>query len=319
MAGLSEEVNTVPLPQIEAGKSESWVQILPSGKFDLNDQRGPWIVKDMAAVIARSQRDLSRGMPVDMDHALDRRNEAEAPAAGWIEELAARDDGIWARIAWTPTGKAKIEGREYRFISPVVMVTKAGEVMAVKRAGLTNAPAISMKAICSVEEDTPPNDAPEADPQTDDAAALVKALRDALGVPPDTPIAELIRKARAILAAADTTKTDNRAAKEMAPRYMKLLSELYDDKVEAALERARGSGKLVPAMEGWAQELASSDLASFEAWERCALPLVNLNGPQLAGRTPPAVLERGRFRGNSERAGVCAQLGLDPGQMDGKE
>ena len=111
MAGLSEKVNTVPLPQIEAGKSESWVQILPAGKFDLNDTRGPWIVKDMAAVIARSQRDLSRGMPVDMDHALDRRNEAEAPAAGWIEELAARDDGIWARIAWTPTGKAKVDGR----------------------------------------------------------------------------------------------------------------------------------------------------------------------------------------------------------------
>ena len=83
-------------------------------------------------------------MPVDMDHALDRRNRSEAPAAGWIEELAARENGIWARIAWTPTGRAKIEGRECRFISPVVMVTKAGEVMAIRRAGLTNAPAIAM-------------------------------------------------------------------------------------------------------------------------------------------------------------------------------
>ena len=123
MAGLEEEVNTVPLPKIEADKLENWVQLLPAGKFDLNDQRGPWIVKDMAAVIERSRADLERGMPVDMDHALDRRDQAEAPAAGWIEELAAREDGIWARIAWTPTGKAKIAGREYRFISPVVLVT----------------------------------------------------------------------------------------------------------------------------------------------------------------------------------------------------
>jgi len=32
MAGLAEEVNSVPLPKIETDKSESWVQILPSGK-----------------------------------------------------------------------------------------------------------------------------------------------------------------------------------------------------------------------------------------------------------------------------------------------
>ena len=304
MADLAEEVKTVPLPQIEADKSESWVQILPSGQCDLNDQRGPWVVKNMASVIERSRRDLERGMPVDMDHALDRHTQTEAPAAGWIEELAAREDGIWARIAWTPTGKAKITGREYRFISPVVMVTKAGEVMALKRAGLTNAPAIAMKALCSVEDDPLP---------TDDAANVVAMLREALGAPPDTPIPELIRKARAIIAAAGGTKTDSRAAKEMASSYMKLLTELHGDKVETALERARSAGKLVPVMEGWAQELASSNLAAFEAWEACAIPAVNLGGPVLAGRKPPPeLLERGRFRGMGEREAVCSQLGLDP-------
>ena len=314
MAGLAEEVNTVPLPQIEADKSESWVQLLPAGRFDLNDQRGPWIVKDMAAVIERSRRDLERGMPVDMDHALDRRNQAEAPAAGWIEELAARDDGIWARISWTPTGKAKITGREYRFISPVVMVTKAGEVMAVKRAGLTNAPAIAMKALCSVEDNPP-----QVDPPADDAASVIAMLREALGAAPDTPVADLIRKARAIIAAADGTKTDNRAAKEMASSYMKLLAELHDDRVEAVLERARDAGKLVPAMEGWAQELASSNLAAFEAWEACAVPAVHFGGPILAGRKPPPeLLERGRFRGSNERVAICSQLGLDPDQIEAK-
>lgn len=261
----------------------------------------------MASVIERSRRDLERGMPVDMDHAMDRHKEAEAPAAGWIEELAARDDGIWARIAWTPTGKAKITGREYRFISPVVMVTKAGEVMAVKRAGLTNAPAIAMKVLCSVE-----GEPAQADPSADDAAASVIAmLREALGAAP------LIRKARAIIAAADGTKTDNHAAKEMASSYMKLLTELHDDKVEAALERARDAGKLIPAMEGWAQELASSNLASFEAWEACARPAVNLGPPLLAGRKPPPeLLERGRFRGSNERMAICLQLGLDPDDME---
>lgn len=85
-----QQVNMIPLPKIGADTAESWVQILPSGAFDLNDRRGPRVVRDMAAVIERSRRDLDRGMPVDMDHALDRHAQAEVPAAGWIEELAAR-------------------------------------------------------------------------------------------------------------------------------------------------------------------------------------------------------------------------------------
>lgn len=304
------QVSTIPLPQIAADKAESWVQLLPSGTFDLNDKRGPWVVKDMAAVIERSRRDLERGMPVDMDHALDRHTQAEAPAAGWIEELAAREDGIWARIAWTPTGKAKVEGREYRFISPVVMVSKAGEVMAVKRAGLTNAPAITMQALCAVEDN--PEETADAEA---DAAAVVEALRDALGAPPDMSVPDLIRRARAIIAAAATTRTDTGPAQEMASSYMTLLAELHEDRAEAALERARASGKLVPAMEGWAQELASTDLKAFEAWEACAVPLINLNGPRLAGRVPPDLPNRAR--GNPERLAICAQLGIEAGEVEG--
>ncbi|SEN51698.1 Mu-like prophage I protein [Gemmobacter aquatilis] len=232
MTAHLKDVDTVPLPEIAQSSVESWVQLLPSGQFDLANKRGPWVVKDMAAVIAASQADVQRGMPVDMDHALDRRNEAEAPAAGWIEELAAREDGIWARIAWTPTGKAKIAGREYRFISPVVMVTKAGEVMAVKRAGLTNAPAIAMKAICTTEEDAPTG-------EDGDAAAVVRMLREALGAPADMPVADLIKRARNILNAAQRTRTDTTPAKELASSYMQLLAELHEGRVEAALERAR--------------------------------------------------------------------------------
>lgn len=302
MAG-KEQIATVPLPELEPGKSESWVQILPAGSFDLTDHRGPWVVKDMASVIAASRNDLKRGMPLDMDHALDRHNRAEAPAAGWIEKLAARKDGIWARIAWTPTGKAKIEGREYRFISPVVMVTKAGEVMAIKRAGLTNAPAIAMKALCSAEDD-PAEEGPMGE------AAIVAMLREALGAPADMPVPELIKHARTILAAADTTRTDNTSAKELASSYMNLLAEVHEGKIEAALERCRDAGKVVPANEDWAYELASRDLPLFERWEAGAPALVSLGGPRLAGRTPPP-LDQGRFRGNTERAGVFSQLGLD--------
>ena len=133
-------------------------------------------------------------------------------------------------------------------------------------------------------------------------------------MPAETPIAELMRKARAVIAAAGGTKTDNRAVKEMASSYMQLLTELHEDKVETALERARSSGKLVPVMENWARELASNNLTAFEAWEACAIPAITLGGSGLAGRKPPP--RRYASSENSERRAVCAQLGISPGEEE---
>ncbi|ARE38349.1 Mu-like prophage I protein [Rhodovulum sp. P5] len=303
MSADQTRLPAVPLADTElacaAAGAESWVQLLPAGEFPLVDRRGPWRVTNAAAVIARSQGQVTRGMPVDMDHALDRKHESEAPAAGWIEELAAREDGIWARIAWTPTGKAKIEGREYRFISPVVQVAK-GEVMAIQRAGLTNDPAIpGMQALCAAE-DAPADFTPED---------VVELLREALGAPADAPVDALIAQIRAIIATADGLRTDTGPAKELASSYISLLSEVHEGRVEAALERARASGKLVPAMEGWAKELATANLASFEAWEANAQPAVILGPALLAGKVPPAALTGATM--SAERRAVRAQLGLD--------
>lgn len=300
-----QDIDTVPLPEIGPETAESWVQLLPSGTFDLRDKRGPWVVKDMAAVIAASRAEVARGMPVDMDHALDRPTMTEAPAAGWIEELEARDNGIWARIAWTNTGKALIAGREYRFISPVVMVTKQGEVKAIKRAGLTNNPAISMKAICRAEEGEA-----EIAPASPELPPLAE-LCSVLGAPVGATVDQLTTCARAIVAAATTAQTGGEAETQLAS----LRAEIHRGRVDAALERARASGKLVPAMEEWAVELASANITSFEAWEACALPLVNLGGPKLAGRVPPPeLLTHGKGSTNAERLAVCAQLGIEPEQ-----
>ncbi len=186
--------------------------------------------------------------------------------------------------------------------------------MAVARAGLTNAPAIALKALCPVEDEPG-----QPEPPADDAARAVAMLRAARGAAPDTPVPDLIRKARAVMAAADGTRTDTPAAKEMASGDMKLRTGLHDDNANA-LARARAPGKLIPAMEGWAQELASSNLASFEAWADCARPAVHLGPPLPAGRTPPQEpRESGKFRGRNERMAICSQLGLDPDQAENKE
>ncbi len=66
------------------------------------------------------------------------------------------------------------------------------------------------------------------------------------------PVADLIKRARTIIATADTTRTDNAPAKELASSYMTLLTGVHEGRIEAALERCRAAGKVVPANEDWA-------------------------------------------------------------------
>ncbi len=119
------------------------MQLLPSGKFDLNDRRGPWVVKDMASVIERSRRHLEPCMPVDMDRAMDRHKETEAPAAGWIEELAAHDDCIWSRIAWATDRQGEDRRAEIPRHRSRREGDEGGRGHAIIRAGLTNTPSIA--------------------------------------------------------------------------------------------------------------------------------------------------------------------------------
>lgn len=66
-----------------------------------------------------------------------------------------------------------------------------------------------------------------------------------------------------------------------------LQKDVTSGKVEAALEKARDDGKLTPDLEVWATQLASKDLAEFEAWAKVAPVRVEIGRRQLAGKLPP--------------------------------
>ena len=44
-------------------------------------------------------------------------NHDRQEAAGWIQDLDIRDDGLWALVLWTDNGLADLEARRYRYIS----------------------------------------------------------------------------------------------------------------------------------------------------------------------------------------------------------
>ena len=125
----------------ESGVPE-WIHLLPAGTFSSWDGRGPFTVSDPAKLIAAS---MARGaLPIDQDHATDNvaKTGVAAPARGWIVEMQARADGIWGRVEWTGEGKALLSDRAYRGISPVILFDESKCVQAIRRAALTNDPAL---------------------------------------------------------------------------------------------------------------------------------------------------------------------------------
>ena len=89
-------------------------------------------------------------------------NDADKPseAAGWIEDLQNRADGLYAKIRWSDDGKKAVEGGRYRYVSPVwnredveKIDDKTIRPLRLDRVGLTNDPNIKgMKPLSNRKE-----------------------------------------------------------------------------------------------------------------------------------------------------------------------
>jgi phage I-like protein len=76
-------------------------------------------VQAMAAEIAAAKAKPGwPGLLVDREH-FSYDNSKESRAAGWVNDAQARADGLFGPIRFTNSGKADVEGGEYRFLSPV--------------------------------------------------------------------------------------------------------------------------------------------------------------------------------------------------------
>ena len=67
----------------------------------------------------------------------------QAPAGGWIKDLYKGEDAIIAKVEWTPKAAEYLKNKEYRYLSPVVLVRKRDQkATAIHSVALTNTPAI---------------------------------------------------------------------------------------------------------------------------------------------------------------------------------
>ena len=129
--------------------------LLPAGEFKgrdgrpgkdltwkLSDVRGRELATRLNARHARVQ------FVIDYEHQtmLAEKNGQPAPASGWVVRFEWRDgEGLFAlKTDWTPRALQMIQGREYKYISPVIVYDQVtGEVADVLNAALVNQPALT--------------------------------------------------------------------------------------------------------------------------------------------------------------------------------
>lgn len=301
------------------------IELFPVGEFRLGDARGakPMRVVDAAALIAASLAAAPGGvLPIDFDHrSFAGQGLADSRAAGWITALAVEGDRIVASVEWTEEGRKALEGRAYRFVSPVFKARPDGRVALIEGAGLVNNPALpQLRQLASQETQMDPIQQIAgllgmAADKPDDIVARVTALaaaetqlasiKAAAKVSGDDAATQIC--ARLTAAAPDPAQFVPKAAFDgLQTQLASLQADVHSGKVEAALERAREAGKLTPDLEDWATRLASKDLAEFEAWAAVAPVRVAFGQRQLAGRQPPA---KSDTLTEAERL-VASQLGL---------
>ena len=120
---------------------DNMIQLLPGGLVD--SKKGKFVVDEVAIQqILNSCQSRKNEIVIDYEHQT--LNGTEAPAAGWIKRIENRGkDGLWAEVEWTSRAAQYIANKEYRYLSPVVLVRKSDQrAVALHSAALTNDPAI---------------------------------------------------------------------------------------------------------------------------------------------------------------------------------
>lgn len=320
----------------DGGTAPEWVHLLPMGRFQGRDGRGPYVLRDQAharQVIAASQaRAEGMRIPLDYDHQLYRvhveKNGGKAPAAGHIETLEVRPDGIWGKVTWTPAAQARIQGLEYRYLSPVFHHDAGGAVSVLWHASLTALPNLPLTALNSQQigaEMTP---------------ALLLQLAAAFGLPETTPEAAVVAHAQTLAARdkahanqvaslAKTFKLGDGATPDQVAlaaqqvvagipdltQYVTMsqynlvaaeLAGLKKGEVERAVSAAIEARKIQPALKDEFTAIAAQDLGRFKAMVEKMVPLVS-SETQLPPGSPPA--DKGAAL-TTEQLAICSQLGL---------
>lgn len=237
---------SLPIPSASTAVPD-WVHLLPLGAVQTVDGRGPYLVENPDAIIAAS---MAEGIDllIDLDHATDKLAPQgwPAPAHGWIKEMQSREDGIWGRVEWNKAGRALLEDRAYRGISPVIYHDTEKRVHSIGRASLVNRPNIRGIAALNAVTDT----------KKDARMTLTQRLAKMLGLKAEATDDEVW----AALEAKMTAKPETAAAQSALADIGVALGVEGDDPdaiLNAAKTLSSEASTLVPSLQSQVTELST--------------------------------------------------------------
>jgi phage I-like protein len=105
--------------------ADGWYHIVPKGEFP-HPVVGMQVVDDTAleAIVNRFNTEALQtnnvGLRIDFDH-FSYDEEKSSEAAGWINKVENRADGIWAQVRWSDVGETAVTNGRFRLVSPVWM------------------------------------------------------------------------------------------------------------------------------------------------------------------------------------------------------
>lgn len=334
-SGSQEEISGVP----------EKIKVLPLGH--VKSQKGDFNVDEESFRLMK-EKFLERGLDIVIDYEHQTLKDVQAPAGGWIKDLTIENGAIVAKVEWTPQAKKYLENKEYRYLSPVVLVRKTdSKAIVLHSAALTNTPAIDgmfpiinslslddyeggnsnmdiikkLAALLGLGEDATEEQVLEA---LNALAADAKKLKsqEADGkVVENKVICEMLglkagAKTEDVAAAIVALKNPSGGAFESELKALKekIARREADDAVLTALK----AGKLTPAQKDWATAYALKDPEGFSAFVEKApqgVPMGELEIETKANKTD---------RLDESTLLICKQLGISEddlkkyGGKDGK-
>lgn len=313
---MNENMNCLILNRDYHLPEDGWHQIAsagehahpPSGLTQVID--APALESMVAHFRREAQQPQFPGVLVDFDH-FSEDTSKPSEAAGWITDLEARANGLWARIRWSDSGETAVTGGRYRLVSPVWLAAEVEHIdgcrirpLRLHRAALTNSPNIKGMIPLSnrVEREgnlhkgaTPcglladavgrnENTLPEHT-SNNTTKGNMKEISHALGLAPDATMETMLAavetlRQRALAAEAEATPLKNRLAslEQSAARWR-------EEQVEADL--ARYTDRLTPAgRDKWRAALLANRDGTLALLESLVSPTPSPIHQRNKARTP---------------------------------
>lgn len=320
--------------QMERANLPGWIRILPLGKVELVDSREPFMVDEdsLTALVAAFR---SRGVDLVIDYEHQSLQGERAPAAGWIKDLEARGDGLWARVEWTPQAQEYLRNREYRYFSPVLRLDpESRKPTLLMQVGLTNVPAIKrLPPLVAKWQGEVSGGARLVQAQAlkrgngQEKGEIMEKLKRLLGLDPEgaeealwDKVLEVFRDLAAVLQVPGDASVSQlkgalaalKAGSDQLPKIQEELKELKSrlakETAAQVVEEALKAGKISPAQQEWAIEYFRRDPEGFKTFTAKAPRLIPAGEELRLLREGP----QGEREMLPEELALCRSLNLAP-------